>query len=332
MRRLRDIGRIIGPKTARALPGLGVCWLALACAEPGLDWKQVEARHPTLAATGAGPLRSMRPYYLPVGERLTLFTCRWPDGALIPVELPADATADEARKVHAALAAWEDAGLGVRFERRALQGVGVAIEFPEDLFAYDAGAVVDCAVEPRGIRGHTDRLPARLVKARVRVARNDPRLVGTLLHELGHALGFQGHAPKAKGRGRRGSPRARGTIMRRDTELLREAGERVLEGEPFHDPSLAALYALPSGTVLGRLPISRERTRLVDRMLEIGLARGLVGPLVRVGDEEGRIAWLDPENGRVARLLLRGLEPALRDPERLEIEPSSRVRALLEGR
>ncbi len=320
--------RAAARRWVRLLPWL----LGVACADPSVDLEGLGGRHPKLAAAGPERLRHMRPYYLPAAGQLTLFSCRWPDGAAIPVQLPSDASAEEQRKIHAVLAAWEDAGLGVRFERRPLEGVGIEIEFPADLFAYDAGAVVDCAVEARGIRPNVERLPARLVRARVSVARDDPRLAGTLLHELGHALGFQGHVPPARRRQKRASARGGGTIMRRDTELLREVGERVLQGGPFHDPSLAALYALPSGTVLGRLAISRDRTRLVDRMLEIGVTRGLVGPLVRVGDEEGRIAWHDPDDGRVARLLLRNLELARSDPERLEIEPSLRARALLGGR
>ena len=45
---------------------------------------------------------------------------------------------------------------------------------------------------------------------------------------------------------------------------------------------------------------------------------------VRVGDEEGRIAWLDPL-GRPISLRLAGLRQALRDPARLAIEPSART-------
>ncbi len=301
------------------------------CAQPAVDLEGAGARHPKLAAAGTEHLRAMRPYYLPAAGQLALFTCRWPDGATIPVQLPEDASPAELRRLTAALEAWEGAGLGVRFEQRPLEGVGIEIQFPEDLLPFEAGAVVDCAVESSGIVADAERLPARLVRARVQVARADPRLTGTLIHELGHALGFQGHARRARPRAR-GKPRASGTVMRRDKDLLREVGERVLDGKPFRDPSLAALYALPSGTVLGRLPMAPERTRSVDRMLEIGVEQGLVGPLVRVGDDEGRIAWLDAESGRVARLLLTGLEPALRDPGRLEIEPSVRARALLEGR
>lgn len=310
-----------------ALTGALTLVLGSGCADPFVDRTAGAEDRPGASAAAPG-LVHLRPYYLPAAGHLTLFTCRWPDGATIPVELPANATAAERGKLEKVLAAWQGAGLGVRFDLRPLEGVGIAIEFPDGLFAYDAGAVVDCAVEAGEIGPDAERLSARLVTARVSLARDDLRLAGSALHELGHALGFQGHAPPGRKR-KRGKGASGGTVMRRDTRFLRVAGERVLDGKPFHDPSLSALYRLPSGTILRRGELSRERTGPVDRMLVLGRERGLVGPLVRVGDEEGRVAWVDPSTGRVARFLLRGLEQALKDPARLEIEPSLRARALL---
>jgi hypothetical protein len=50
---------------------------------------------------------------------------------------------------------------------------------------------------------------------------------------------------------------------------------------------------------------------------------------VRVGDEEGRIAWLDAR-GRSLSLRLGGLRQALRDPAKLAIEPSPAALRVLE--
>lgn len=298
-----------------------------ACVGSGAGRGALEARHPQLAAIEGQRLAEVRPYYLPAAGQLTLFLCRWPDAAEIPVHLPSDAAAEERGKLEAALAAWQGAGLGVRFDVRSrdLGGVGIEIELRDGMLAYAANTVVDCAVEAAGIGD--DPLPAHVVFASIHLARGDPRLAGTALHELGHALGFQGHPrPAQRWRGR---PRPSQTVMARDTEAVRLAGERVLAGKPFADATLAALYALPSGTVLERLPLGEAATRPVDRLLALGRRRAWIGPLLRVGDDEGRLAWLDSADGRAATVHLGALEQARTRPERLAIEPSPRARRLL---
>jgi hypothetical protein len=301
----------------------------LACGGGGPAREGLGLRHPELAAIEGHRLADTRPYYLPADGRLTLFLCRWPDSAVIPVALPPDADAEERRKLEAALAAWQGAGLGVSFERRTgnLDGVGIEIRLRDDMLAYSANTVVDCAVDADGIRPDADPLPARVVLASIHLARADPRLTGSALHELGHALGFQGH-PRSSRRIRGQVPRNE-SVMGRDTEVVRLVGERVLAGKAFADASLAALYALPSGTVVQRLPLSPEGTEAVDRMLELGARGGLIGPLLRVGDDEGRVAWLDPASGVAASLRLEGLNQAREQSGSLSIEPSARARRLL---
>jgi hypothetical protein len=305
--------------------------VSAACADPVLNLEELGASHPELAGLDGHRLAEVRPYYLPAAGSLVLFLCRWPDGASIPVELPADADADEQRKLSAALDAWQGAGLGVRFEltRAGLGGVGIEIRLRDGMLASLANTVVDCGVEAEGIVAGADPLPARVVFASIHLARGDPRLAGAALHELGHALGFQGH-PRPP-RHTRVAPRAPRTVMVRGTEAVRLAGERVLAGRPFSDSTLSALYAVPSGTVLRRLALRREHTEPVDRMLAIGRRLELVGPLVRVGDTEGLIAWYDPDTGAPASLRLGGLEQARTRPERLTIEPSSSAQRLLDG-
>jgi len=290
----------------------------LACAERAWEVEGLELRHPALRALRPHRLGETTPYYLPVAGSLTLFLCRWRDGSTVPVSLPANATPEQRRKLEAALDAWQGL-LGLRFEPAELRGVGIEIRLFDDMLAYGANTVADCAVDAEAlVMGTPDVLPARLVFASVQMARDDPRLAGTALHELGHALGFQGHASRGR------------TVMVGATDAVRLAGERVVAGKPFEDAAVGALYAVPSGSVLLRLPLARQRTSAVDRLIAIGRRRGWIGPLVRVGDEEGRIAWLDPQ-GRSIRLHLSGLRQALRDPARLEIEPSVRARQVLEA-
>jgi hypothetical protein len=316
---------------ALAAPLLLLAAALVSCSSSGGDRDGLAARHPELAELKGHRLADTRPYYLPAGGRLTLFLCRWPDSAVIPVELPPDANADERRKLEAALAAWEGAGLGVRFAPSVggLAGVGIEVRLRDDMLAYSANTIVDCAVDAAGIVDGADPLPARVVFASIHLAHGDPRLTGSALHELGHALGFQGH-PRALRKLRTGRARPP-SVMGRDTEAVRRAGESALAGKPFADPTLSALYALPSGTVLDRLPLAVEGTEPVDRMLRLGAKAGLIGPLVRVGDDEGRIAWLDPASGIAASLRLGSLNQARERPERLSIDPSARARRLLEA-
>ena len=290
---------------------------AFGCVDSGWDLASLEQRHPELRGHGAHRLGDTTPYYLPAAGQLTLFLCRWPDRATVPVSLPAETSPGERSKLEAALAAWEGA-LGLRFELRDPSGVGIEIRLIDDMLAYSANTVADCAVDAEAMGSSAPaELPARLVFASIHIARDDPRLAGTTLHELGHALGFQGHARRGR------------TVMVSSTAEIREAGEQLMAGRRFHDVALGALYAVPSGTVVRRLSLPPGRSAPVDALLELGRRGDLIGPLVRVGDHEGRVAWLDP-NGRALAVRLGGLRQALRDPARLQVEPSSRARKALD--
>jgi hypothetical protein len=308
------------PKLRRARLALILAALAVpGCAERAWDLEQLERRHPALKALEGHRLAEVRPYYLPLGGRLTLFLCRWSDGARVPVSLPPDATPDERRQLEAALAAWERAGLGVRFERRSqLSGAGIELRLFHDRITHASGTVTDCAVEPDGLEaGVDDPLPARIVFASIHLAHGDPRLTGTAVHELGHALGFQGH------------PRSGDTAMLEGVRNARHTGERAGGGEAFHDAAVNALYAVPSGSVLVQRPLPAGRTTAVDRLLAIGRREGWLGPRLRVGNTEGRVAWYDRDGRRIG-VRLTGLAPALREPARLRIEPSDAARDVLE--
>lgn len=295
---------------------LAVC-LAVGCAAPNGDpWQlaQLEQAHPSLAAVPGHRLKDVRPYALAAAGRLTFFLCRWPDAAEIPVAIHGDATPEERQAIEAALAAWEGAGLGVRFARRErlTRPQGVEIRIIENMLAATANTIADCGVDAAGLRRASGAVPARMVFASIHLGRGDPSLTGKALHELGHALGFQGH------------PRSGDTVMAPGVKAARLAGERVREGRLTGDAALSALYALPSGTVLSRRPLPAERTRPVDRLTERGPQAGWSGPFARVGDSEGRLFWRDVRGDAIA-FELAGLTAARKDPLKLRISPDARA-------
>lgn len=293
----------------------GAAAAVLGCAQPAWDATGLEGRYPALREVDGHRLGDVRPFYWPAGGQLTLLLCRWPDGARIPVVLPRDGTADERRRVEAALAAWEGAGLGIRFVPvPALDAGGIEIELVEGMLAWGANTIADCQVDAGGAG---ERLPARIVYASIQLARNDPRLVGSALHELGHALGFQGH------------PRRGDSIMLRDADRLRRTGDRVWNGASFTDATLAALYSVPSGTVLTRITLRPGETEPIDRLRAMGSAQGWRGPWLRVGDREGLVRWRT-RRGRDVSVLLRGLSAALERPDGLVLEPDPVARRLLD--
>ncbi len=146
-----------------------------------------------------------------------------------------------------------------------------------------------------------------------RVELSPAELAGSALHELGHALGFQGHV------------RIGSSVMRRQVDEARRAGRRLLAGAVFSDPALSALYAVPSGSVVGRLALPHGRTRPVDRLLALARAGALVGPIARMGDLEGQILFRS-EGGAAYAIWLRGVAAALAGhPEAFEVLPGPRA-------
>ena len=221
----------------RRLLGLLLTGLALGCAAGASDpWNlaALERAHPELARVPGHRLKDVRPYTLATAGRLTFFLCRWPDDAKIPVAIDADATPKERSAIVAALDAWQGAGLGLRFELRERLGrpQGIEIRVLENMIAGTANTIADCGVDPAGLGRPHGPVPARIVFASIHLARGDPRLVGSALHELGHALGYQGH------------PRSGDTVMSPGMKAARLAGERVRKGALHGDAALSEFRRL----------------------------------------------------------------------------------------
>ena len=118
--------------------------------------------------------------------------------------------------------------------------------------------------------------------------------------------------------------------MVRNVEQVRAIGRRVLRGERLEAPTLRALYALPSGTLLLRQALPSGRTAEVDRLAELAAGSGYRGPYVRVGSRAGRLEWRQP-GGRLVSVWLPAMRRALREPASLQLVPDPLAAAWLAG-
>ena len=289
--------------------------------------RALEVRAPAVAEIPGHRLGDTTPYLLPYADELVLFLCRFERGTRVRVALPESASAEERALLRRALAAWSGAGLGL-----SLHEVGegepaeIQLRIGDAVRGFAAQTAAECGLA--GVVASDERLPARLLGAQIVLRREDldvrghavalspEELLGSALHELGHALGFQGHA-------RRGA-----SVMVRNVEAVRRIGRRLLAGEPFADATLAALYRSPSGAVVGRMRLPAGRSQPIDRLVAIGAARGFRGPSVRVGDRGARISWWDDQGQHLA-VHVPELEAVLADPRRLRLEPGPHAAAWL---
>ena len=224
----------------------------------------------------------------------------------ILVSLPSGATPSERSAIRVALEGWQNAGLGIRFEEVAETSAKIEIRFAASPTGSEMNAVpvagtgytvTDCEFDAgwadrEATAKWDERLPAHLSRAIVHLRRSNTdmlgqevmlsvdELVGAALHELGHALGFPGHVATSS------------SVMAKSTDTVRRFGRRLLSEGRFAAPSLAALYALPSGTVVGRAQMSKEEIALFDAARLFAQSRNWRGPFVRVGERSANFHWL----------------------------------------
>jgi len=290
---------------------------------------------PAVHDTKGHRLGDATPYLFPASGTAHFFLCRWEDGEPIPLSLPSLSEPDLREAVDRAARAWEEA-LGIRFDRRdELSGRGIEIRFADPQaknVALSGHAVAECELDARGEAdfGSASAVPARLTGASIQLSRVnlDPlgrqiplkpeELVGSALHELGHALGYSGHA-------RRGN-----TVMVHSVDTVRRAGRRLLAGEVFRDPTLRALYRVPSGTIVGLADLRPDASREIDALRVLAEKLALRGPIVSVGDDVARIAWRQSDGNDYPFLIFAPREAA-RHPEKMLIYPLQRTQAFLKG-
>ncbi len=312
------------------LLGLGAL-LAVGCASPqgGWDYSALAGGQGDSPLVLGSRLSDSPPYFALDPEGLVLFLCRWSTREPIPVSLPPDASTAELRLVREALAAWSEAGLGVTFREVAPVRARMEIRFvqrdsgsPPD----SANALADCGVESSP--GEHGSVRAELRWASIHLYRDnrdalgrdvpldEGQLFGSVLHELGHALGFASH------------PVVGHSVMQRTTEGVEAIAGRVRGGQALEAPNLRALYALPSGAVVGRLVLSPEQTEPVGRLDAAARRLGWKGPYSRVGGGRARYFYRAPAGGAAA-LTVRGWRRGIQRPSEIVFEPNARARELL---
>ena len=230
------------------------------------------------------------PYVLPTRGDLLFFVCHWSLDAPLRVSLPPDANRSERDLLDKALRAWEAVVPGLHFDESEAGAAQIRLRF-RDQGPEGARTTTDCEVAPP-FAG--DPLRARLVSAQIelRRAERDPwgkvvdlaanQLLGSALHELGHALGLQGHAEGGK------------TVMVREPFSVAKIAERLNDEKkpkPLSEPAMRAIYSLPTGTVIERRALAHGATAAVDAIAERARAQGGERALVRVGDRSAVVRW-----------------------------------------
>lgn len=287
----------------RLLAGVASAGLLFAgCAAPPAIW---EVSAPTIEGAlhgiDAGPaaargLRFLVPYPVPVEDGIALVACRFAGGnPSVSVDLQLDEAGDrEARDV---LESIEDGLSSLRLDVvpqaempagpvgiRIREASGMASEGPRGL----GDTLATCEIPEQG--SMEDRENAFLVGAEVTMRRTLENAVevqvavlpeewaGALAHEMGHALGFQGHVRRLR------SP------MSLDQDHLRRIGRSIRAGRRVEFPALSGLYALESGQHLGARALS-ETTLVWQSRIEAVVAGQPHRRFSRVGDRGAELEW-----------------------------------------
>lgn len=285
-------------------PRLGLALLVLVlggCAAPvgGWDSDALFSRYPGVRKIRLQRIGDLTPYPALVDGRVTLVACRFPTevtGA-IPIEVTGEDWPTSWGE--SALEAVDRALPPVAFERvTTLDRPGIRVRSLAE--AEGRGPVglgdtrAECDVSAgdetdTAVRGHIRHAEIR-IRRRVVGTWNQNRAataegwIGAMLHELGHALGFQGHAVVGD------------SLVQLEQSRLRALGRRVMEGAPIPVPNVRALYALPPGTRLGEAGLSPAAEGVVSEVADAVAARiATDGPPVAsvsvAGDHHARLVW-----------------------------------------
>lgn len=308
---------------SRQPSALPLCLLLVgsACVAPRGGWDPAVLRaHPQVAEASDSRLTDALPFLALDAREAKLLLCRWPTERALRVSLPSDATPTERDHVMQALAAWAGAGLGIEFALSEPRQAQIEIVFGDEasvaLQRRAALTVAVCSIPQAG--------KVQLAHARVHLRRREVNVLGELvpmeaapfvgsaMHEIGHALGYNGHAALGA------------SVMVRDVEVVKEIGQSVLDGQAYRDATLRALYRLPSGFVVGTRALTASSRALLselERDIERSSAeRGWTGPLSRVGGRWARFFFLGSD-AESAGLRVRDYPTALRSGKPLELRP-----------
>lgn len=294
----------------------GLAWFGLACGAPPAVWDTGLLGDELRNAASSG-LFDMTPYPRLSESQVELIACRWPSGKSIGVGLAlTDRRLDWAERAIEALSRGSDyfdlavlpLGDQVGKTHRELPARKAA---PVDIVVREVrigpgpdglgDTIASCATGPQNgavggvIRGAEISMRTQQPNAVGLVGPiSQEDWTGAFLHELGHALGYQGHV----------RPRVWGvdSVLVREASRLRSLARQALAGRPVEDPVLDSLYRLEPGQVLGRRALSRESRRWAAAIQDVlGPERDLVTANVgdRIARLEGRTA-----SGSLLRLYL----------------------------
>ena len=269
----------------------------------GWDSESLIRSEPRIAEISHQRIGDMTPYPALLDGRILLVACRYGDEAE-SVLVSQSAASPQAEWTRRAVEAVNEAVAGVALgiegpqDRRQGEVPQIEIEWVGDPDAPDprgmGDTLTECDVSAQGdssrsVRGRMTRSEIRLrpvvrdPQGRLR-ATTEVEWVGALIHELGHALGFSGHAALGD------------SLVVLDETRLRSQARRVLQGEPLAAPNLTALYSVEPGRILGEVELAAEAREWIaivesivaDRNGRLGSASG---PYASSGDDAARLVW-----------------------------------------